>query len=91
MGGQRQRDIPVFIQTQRGPRTPLGNPERESQEDDLSEDGSRFAQLRQNWRGEEDQEEADVSVQRRSSGEKSSGEKNVHLAGGILSDVAVDS
>lgn len=75
MGGQRQRDIPVFFQTQGGSRTPLGNPERKPQKNDLSEDGSCFAQLRQNWRGEKDKEEADVPVQRRGAGEDSSGEK----------------
>lgn len=79
MGGQRQGDIPVFFQTQRGSRTPLGNPEGKPQENDLSEDGSGFAQLRQNWRGEKDQEEADVPVQRRGAGEESFREKSVHL------------
>lgn len=64
VGGQRQRDIPILFQTQGGPRTSLGNPERESQENDLSEDGAGAAQLRQDWGGEEDQEKADVPVQR---------------------------
>lgn len=63
MGGQRERDIPVFFQTQGGSRTSLGNPKGKSQEDDLSEDGSRSAQLWQNWRGEEDKEEAHLPVQ----------------------------
>lgn len=63
VGGQRQRDVPVLFQTQGGAGTSLGNPERESQKDDLSEDGACAAQLRQNRRGEEDQEEVDVPVQ----------------------------
>lgn len=63
VGGQRQGDIPVFVQTQGGAGTSLGNPEGESQKDDLSEDGTSAAQLRQNRGGEEDKEEADVPVQ----------------------------
>lgn len=63
VGGQRQGDIPVFVQTQGGAGTSLGNPEGESQKDDLSEDGTGAAQLRQNRGGEEDKEEADVPVQ----------------------------
>lgn len=70
VGGQRQRDIPVFLQTQGGSGAPLGNPEREPQKNDLSEDGTGAAQLRQNRGGEEDQEEADVPVQRRGAGEE---------------------
>lgn len=54
VGGQRQGDFPVFFQTQGGTCTPLGNPEGQPQKNDLSEDGSCFAQLWQNWRGEKD-------------------------------------
>lgn len=79
MGGQRQRDIPVLLQTQGGFGTPLGNPERQPEKNDLSEDGQSFTQLRQNWGGEEDQEEADVPVQRRGPGEESSREEHVHV------------
>lgn len=64
VGGQRQRDISVFLQTQGGSRTSLGDPERKPEKNDLSEDGTSAAQLRQNRGGEKDKEEADIPVQR---------------------------
>lgn len=70
VGGQRQRDIPVFLQTQGGSGTSLGNPERKPQKDDLPEDGTGAAQLRENRGGEKDKEEADLPVQRRGAGEE---------------------
>lgn len=79
MGGQRQRNLPVFFQTQGGPGAPLGDPEGQPQKNDLPEDGSGPAQLRQDRGGEKDQEEADVPVQRRGAGEESHGEEDVHV------------
>lgn len=79
VGGQRQRDIPVFFQTQGSSCTSLGNPERKPQKNDLSEDGTCVAQLWQNWRGKKDKEEADIPVQWWGAGEESSGEKTIRV------------
>lgn len=83
MGGQRQGDVPVFFQAQGGAGTPLGNPEGESQKDDVPEDGAGAAQLRQDRGGEEDQEEVDVPVQRRRARQDSPGEESLHVGGDV--------
>lgn len=79
VGGPGQRHVSVFFQTQGGPRTPLGHPERKPQKNDISENGSSFTQLRQNWRGEENQKEADIPVQRRGVGKESSGQEAIRI------------
>lgn len=62
MGGQGKRYFPVLLQTQRSIGAPLGHPERQSQENDLPEDGTGFEKLRQDRGGQEGQEEADLPV-----------------------------
>lgn len=63
VGGQRKGNFPVLLQTQRGSGTSLGSAERQSQEDDLPENGQGIEKLRQDRRGQKDQEEAHIPVQ----------------------------
>ena len=63
MGGPRQGQLPVLLQTQGGSGQSLGHPEGQSQEDDISEDGAGSAQLWQDRGGQKDQEEANLPVQ----------------------------
>lgn len=63
VGGQRKGNFPVLLQTQRGSGPSLGSAERQPQEDDLPKNGQGTEKLRQDRRGQKDQEEAHVPVQ----------------------------